>query len=129
MKKKEIVGGTGTKYVYAHNKQWPTTRQKCRTQTRGSLFFFSPRIARMQRAAHHSTGEGRPLEMMASAKEKKGESISRRDMRTTLFIPSSLLSTWLLPSSMKAHTKRPPSSPFFISLRFGSFHCTLFSAC
>lgn len=36
--------------IYAHNKQWPTTRQKCRTQTRGSLFFFSPRIARMQRA-------------------------------------------------------------------------------
>lgn len=35
--------------------RWPTTRQKCRTQTRGSLFFF--RIARMQ----PFTGEDRSL--------------------------------------------------------------------
>lgn len=84
---------------------------------RGSLFlfffFFSPRIARMQRAARRSTGEGRPLEMMASAKEKKGESISRRDMRTTLFIP---------PLLIREGTHETSHPPFFVSLRLVPLH-------
>ena len=117
--KKRKKGGTGTrKYVYAHNnKQWPTTRQKCRTHKCAApfsfFFFFSPRIPRMQRAARRSTGEGRPLEMMASAKEKKGESISRRDMRTTLFIP---------PPLIREGTHETSHPPFFVSLRLVPLH-------
>lgn len=82
--------------------RWPTTRQKCRTQTRGSLFFF--RIARMQ----PFTGEDRSLWKRWPPRRRRKESVSRRDTRATLFIPPFLRGSFPHPWR---HTR---NSSFFI---------------
>lgn len=82
--------------------RWPTTRQKCRTQTRLPFLFSNSPHATIYR------GGQKPLETMASAKEKKGESVSRRDTRATLFIPPSCVA----PSLIREGTHE--TSSFFI---------------